>query len=129
MSAEEIDRLVAEAEQYKSEDDANRARVEAKNTFENYIFQLKSTVDKDGGKITPENKVIIETACKDATDWLNANQTAEKEAFEDNQKNLEKIALPIIQQMDNNSESMPKSNTSTEDTSVPDDGPSIEEID
>merc|ERR1719158_1705429 len=36
MSAEEIERLVQEAERYKAEDDSNRARVDAKNSLENY---------------------------------------------------------------------------------------------
>ena len=126
MSAEEIDRLVAEAEQYKSEDDANRGRVEAKNALENYIFQLKSTVDK-ADTLSADNKATIETACKDATEWLDANQTAEREAFEDRQQSLEKIASPIIQSMGSETDSKP--DTEHTSSSVPDDGPSIEEID
>merc|ERR1712072_388490 len=47
MSAEEIERLVQEAERYKSEDDANRARVEAKNALENYCFQLKNSMNEE----------------------------------------------------------------------------------
>merc|ERR1711998_593052 len=47
MSAEEIERLVQEAERYKSEDEANRARVEAKNAMENYCFSVKSSMNDE----------------------------------------------------------------------------------
>ena len=58
MSAEEIERLVQEAERYKSEDDANRARVEAKNALENYCFSVKSSIndEKLAGAISQEDK-------------------------------------------------------------------------
>jgi len=58
MSAEEIERLVQEAERYKSEDDANRARIEAKNALENYCFSIKSSIndEKMAGKIGADDK-------------------------------------------------------------------------
>merc|ERR1711937_763300 len=61
MSAEEIERLVQEAEKYKSEDDANRARIEAKNAMENYCFSVKSSIndEKIADKISEEDKTKI----------------------------------------------------------------------
>lgn len=38
LSEEEISRMVSEAEKFKSEDDATRKKVEAKNGLENYCF-------------------------------------------------------------------------------------------
>merc|ERR1719439_124610 len=54
LSKEEIERMVEEAEKYRSEDQANRERVEAKNGLENYAYNMKSTL-KDG----KENKITI----------------------------------------------------------------------
>merc|ERR1719289_35783 len=45
LSQEEVDRMVADAEKYKSEDDAQRSRIEAKNSLESYTFQMKSAVE------------------------------------------------------------------------------------
>merc|ERR1711937_691879 len=61
MSADEIERLVQEAEKYKSEDDANRARIEAKNAMENYCFSVKSSIndEKIADKISEEDKTKI----------------------------------------------------------------------
>lgn len=37
LSKEEIERMVKEAEQFKSEDEEAKRKVEAKNSFENYV--------------------------------------------------------------------------------------------
>merc|ERR1712146_38835 len=81
MSAEEIERLVQEAERYKSEDEANRSRVEAKNALENYCFQVKSSIndEKLAGAISAEDKEKITSAISDTQSWLDSNQAAEKE--------------------------------------------------
>merc|ERR1711943_95757 len=64
MSAEEIERLVQEAERFKSEDEANRARVEAKNALENYCYSMESSIndEKLAGAIPQEDKDKITEA-------------------------------------------------------------------
>ncbi len=101
MSAEEIERLVQEAERYKSEDEANRARIEAKNSLENYTFQVRNSIndEKLAGQLSEADKRSINDAISRATTWLNSNQNAEKEEFEEKQKELEKIVLPILQSL------------------------------
>jgi len=101
MSAEEIERLVQEAERYKSQDEANRARVEAKNSLENYAFQMRNTMndEKLAGKLSAEDKKKVNDAIAATTTWLDANQSAEKEEFEEKQKALEAIVMPILQNL------------------------------
>jgi L1 cell adhesion molecule like protein len=41
LSKDQIEKMVQEAEKYKSEDDAQRDRVAAKNGLESYAYQLK----------------------------------------------------------------------------------------
>jgi L1 cell adhesion molecule like protein len=98
MSAEDIERLVAEAEKYKAEDEANRGRIEAKNTLENYVYQTKNTLndEKIAAKITEDDKEKIAAAIKEATEWLTANPGAEKEEYEKKQKELETVFLPVM---------------------------------
>merc|ERR1719172_144232 len=45
LSADEVERMVAEAEKYKQEDEAVKKRVEAKNKLENYSYQMRNTID------------------------------------------------------------------------------------
>merc|ERR1712007_22336 len=101
LSQDEIERMVEEAEKYKAEDDANKNRVEAKNGLENYCYSLKSSIEGDEvkDKIPEDDKAAILNAINETTSWLDANQTAEKEEFEEKQKALEGIAMPILQKM------------------------------
>jgi len=101
MSAEEIERLVQEAERYKAEDEANRARIEAKNGLENYVFQIKNSIndEKLAGKVPEAEKSKVMDAINETTKWLDSNQHAEKEEYEEKQKKLESIVLPILQNL------------------------------
>jgi heat shock protein 1/8 len=145
MSAEEIERLVQEAERYKSQDEANRARVEAKNALENYTFQVRNSIndEKLSGAISAEDKKKINDAITKTTSWLDSNQNAEKEEFEEKQKELEKIVMPILQNVSGGAGGAPGgfpgaggfpggapgASTSSGPAESHDDGPKIEEID
>mmetsp|Transcript_11277 Transcript_11277/g.21276 ORF Transcript_11277/g.21276 Transcript_11277/m.21276 type:complete len:655 (+) Transcript_11277:162-2126(+) len=101
LSQDEIERMVQEAEQFKAEDDANKNRVEAKNGLENYCYSLKSSIEGEEvkDKIPEDDKKTLLDAINEASTWLDANQTAEKEEYEEKQKALEGIAMPILQKM------------------------------
>jgi len=101
LSKEEIERMVNEAEKYKVDDEKQKDRVAAKNSLESYCFNMKSTVedDKVKDKIPEEDRKTVLDKCNDVVRWLDANQLAEKEEFEDKQKDLEKICSPIITKM------------------------------
>merc|ERR1739846_17317 len=101
LSQDEIEKMVAEAEKYKAEDDANKNRVEAKNGLENYCYSLKSSISSPEveGKIPADDKKKLEDAIEESLQWLDANASAEKEEYEEKQKALEGIAMPILQSM------------------------------
>jgi L1 cell adhesion molecule like protein len=101
LSKEEIERMVQEAEKYKSEDEQVRQKVEARNALENYAYNMRNTVkdEKIASKLPAEDKKKIEDAIEDAIKWLDGNQLAEAEEFEDKMKELETICNPIISKM------------------------------
>merc|ERR1712096_459676 len=84
---------------YKAEDDVQKQKIEAKNALENYCFQLGNSI-KDPSllkeKIAQADKEAIERVVKDALDWLDRNQLAEKDEFEAKQKEVEAVANPIM---------------------------------
>jgi len=98
LSREEIDAKVAEAEEYKAQDAHNRARVEAKNELENYCFNLKNALDDEklAGKLTAADKKTVVRKADDAIAWLDTNQSAEKEEFEEQRKEVEAVANPVM---------------------------------
>ena len=79
LSKEEIEKMVNDAEKYKAEDEAQRDRIQAKNSLEGYAYQMKSTVEDDKlkDKISDEDKTKIIDKCKETLDWIDANQVRE----------------------------------------------------
>lgn len=62
LTQEEIDRMVAEAEQFAEEDKAARGKIEARNALENYAFSLKNQVNDEeglGGKLDEDDKETV----------------------------------------------------------------------
>mmetsp|Transcript_111211 Transcript_111211/g.354214 ORF Transcript_111211/g.354214 Transcript_111211/m.354214 type:complete len:643 (-) Transcript_111211:167-2095(-) len=98
LSEVEIRRMVDEAERFKAEDEANRAKIDAKNGLENYCFTLRNSIqeEKIQGKLEQGDKARLETAIQETLAWLDRNQLAEKEEFEAKQKELEDVANPIM---------------------------------
>jgi len=98
LSQSDIDRMVKEAETYKNEDEANRTRVESKNTLENYCFSMRNTLseEKIKEKLDESDKKAVERAVQEALDWLEKNQLAEKEEFEAKQKDVEAVCNPVM---------------------------------
>ncbi|XP_071518474.1 heat shock cognate 71 kDa protein [Panulirus ornatus] len=101
LSKEEIERMVNEAEKYRSEDEHQRERITTKNNLESYCFNMKSTVEdeKFKDKIPESDLTAIVDKCNETIQWLDANQLAEKEEYEHRQKELEKLCNPIITKM------------------------------
>ncbi|KAM9085891.1 LOW QUALITY PROTEIN: heat shock cognate 71 kDa protein-like [Megaptera novaeangliae] len=98
LSKEDIECMVQEAEKYKTEDEKQRDKVSSKNSLESYAFNMKATVEDEKlqGKINDEDKQKILDKCNAIINWLDKNQTAEKEESEHQQKELEKVCNPII---------------------------------
>merc|ERR1719378_1783746 len=91
LSKEEVERMVREAEEYAAEDAANKERIESKNMLENYAYSLKNSIGdlKEKGNMSEEDFNTIEAKVKESLDWLESNQAAEKEEFEEKFKELE----------------------------------------
>merc|ERR1712079_825019 len=98
LSKEEIEKMVADAEKFKGEDDKQKERIAAKNGLESFIFNLKSSLDNEEikSKLSSEELSGAQSALDDALKWLDANQLGEKEEFEDKQKELERMSKPIM---------------------------------
>ncbi|KAM7469667.1 hypothetical protein LguiA_007850 [Lonicera macranthoides] len=100
LSKEEIEQKVKEAEEFAEEDKKVKERIDAKNSLETYIYNMKNTInDKLGDKISGDDKEKIESALNEGLEWLeNESQDAEKEDFEDKMKEIEAVCNPLIKQ-------------------------------
>lgn len=126
LSAEEIERMVAEAERYREDDMNVKDRVEAKNLLETQMYHLKST--------TNDNKELGETAKKrilqyiDEVDfWLGTHPTETKAVYDEKQKEMTEMVAKWTSEKEvasDNDSSVPEGISKTVDEKVP-----IEEID
>lgn len=98
LSKDEIEKMVQEAEKYKGEDETMKRRIEAKNGFENYCFQMKNTLndDKLREKFTEDDKRVIEETSKEGLSWLEQHPMADPSEIEEEQKKLEQKFNPIM---------------------------------
>ena len=93
--------MVSEAEKYAKDDESVREKVSAKNGLESYAYNLRNSLndDKLKDKFDAADRETLDKAINEAVKWLESNQEAEKEEFEHKQKDLEKIAMPIMQKL------------------------------
>ena len=96
LSKEEIERMLSAAEKYEEEDELESARIQAKNGLESYAYSLKNTLSEGKLQISEDDKKKVEDKINEVIGWLDSNQTAEKDEYESQQKELEAVANPII---------------------------------
>lgn len=62
LSQEEIDRMIAEAQEFAEEDKATSEKIQARNGLENYAFSLRNQANDEeglGGKIDEDDKETV----------------------------------------------------------------------
>lgn len=135
LSKEDIDKMVAEAEKFKAEDEQEAQRVQAKNQLESYAFTLKNSVSENNfkEKVGEEDAKKLEVAAQDAINWLDASQAASTEEYKERQKELEGVANPIMSKFYGAAGGAPGAGpvpgAGAGPTGAPDNGPTVEEVD
>ncbi|KAJ4795673.1 heat shock protein 70 [Rhynchospora pubera] len=118
LSQEEIESMIREAEEFAEEDKKLKEKIDARNSLETYVYNIKNTVtdkDKLADKLESEEKEKIEEAVKEALEWLDDNQNAEKEDYEDKLKEVEAVCNPIMSSVYQTSRGAPGGAESSED--------------
>ena len=101
LSKEEIEKMVADAEKFKNEDEAQKEKVAAKNSLEAYIFNMKASLDQPeiSNKMAEADLSAARSALDGALAWLDRNQLAEKEEFVEKQKELERGLKQVVEKL------------------------------
>lgn len=128
LSKADIDRMLADAEKYRGEDEIQRQRVSARNSLEAYIFSCKQAVeDAPAGRLSDADKQVVKDKCASEMSWLDANNLAEKDEFEHHLKELQKVCGPIMGKIHQAGASGGGNGASG--ASGPQRGPTVEEVD
>ncbi|EEB14908.1 Heat shock protein, putative [Pediculus humanus corporis] len=96
LSQAEIDKMLADAEKYKAEDEKQKERISSRNQLESYVFNVKQAVDDAGSKLSDSDKSSIKTKCEDVIKWLDSNTLADKEEFDHKYKEVQSFCTPYM---------------------------------
>jgi len=117
ITAEEIETMVREAEQYKEDDLRNKQTIESKNKLESHLYSLHNAIETCE---TPEKKETLQKVLQETTEWMADEKTAEEY-----DSKLEEIIQNLQSLMPQNTDT-PSSAMKQED---PVSQPTIDEID
>lgn len=132
LSAEDIERMVAEGEKYQEEDQLNRDRVESKNKLDALLYQTKSSVQNDEIKSKLEESEIkqVTDVITETELWLEQEDRT-KEEYDDKLTEVNGLINPVMMKVySEGGGSMPEAVPSPE--AVPgsvDAVPTIDEVD
>lgn len=145
LSAEEIDRMVKEAEECAETDAKLRQRIEARNSFESYLYSVKNTLrDNNAVKdyIGDEDKEKIESTVAEGLAWLETHDVVKKpdadageeldvETYQSKRKEAEDVISPLLAKA---YQQAAAASSTAEPTSANDEdgfggGPSVQEVD
>ena len=101
LSADDIQRMVDEAEQFKDDDERMKKQFESKNNLENYLYQVKKSIDEEPmkTKLTDEDRNIVSSKITDIQTWCDENMNATTEENDSQRTDLESIFMPIMTKM------------------------------
>ena len=97
LSKEDIEKMVAEAEKYKEEDQKTKDRIEEYNNLENYLYQVKgsATDEKLADKLGDKKQDLLNYV-DEGLSWLETNTSASLQEVRDKKTELEGKINPIV---------------------------------
>jgi len=100
LSKDDIEKMLADAEKYKAEDEKQKEKVAARNQLEGYVFGVKQALEDAPAEKVPEaEKQAGIKKCQEVLSWLDNNLLAEKEEFDFKMKDIQKEMQPIMMKL------------------------------
>lgn len=104
LSKDDIDRMVKDAERFKAEDEKHKARIASRNALENYVYSVSASLEGPGAdKLSKTDIQSVLDKVAELVQWIDDNQLAEKDEFEDRRRELQKVAMPLMLKMHHSS--------------------------
>ena len=125
LSKADIDRMVAEADKFKKEDEMQREKITARNSLESYVYNVKQTAE-DPNVVNKLNTADLETVkekTQEVMAWLERNSLqVDKDEYEEKQRDLQQVCSPIMAKLHGQQQAQ-QCNGSSQN------GPTVEEVD
>jgi heat shock 70kDa protein 1/2/6/8 len=132
LSSDDIDRMVEEAEKYKDEDNLQKEKIESKNKLDALIYQTKSSINDTTikSKLEESELSMVNDLLNETELWMEEEHT--KEDYDNKTTEVNGKLNPIMMKVysEGGSAEMPESvPVGVPDEGVPDDKPTIDEVD
>ena len=135
LSAEDIERMVAEGEKYKEEDQMNKDKIEAKNKLDALVYQTKSSVNNDEikSKLEESDITLVNDLLNETELWLEEEDHS-KEDYDNKLTEVNGKLNPVMMKVYSEGggggmpESVPMSSVVPEENDKSD-KPTIDEVD
>ena len=101
LSKEDIDKMLADAEKFKDEDENAKQTIDSRNSYENLVYQMKSTLsdEKMASLVDEQLKTDLTKIIDESTSWLDSNAMASKEEYESRLKEFQEAMKPLQEKM------------------------------
>ncbi|KDD73887.1 heat shock protein 70 Hsp70 [Helicosporidium sp. ATCC 50920] len=96
LSAEDIERMVNEAEEFADQDKRVKERVDARNSLESFLYGAKSALEDRLEDASEEEKATVKKAVEEGFEWIEENSDADKEEYDEKLDELQKSVAPIL---------------------------------
>lgn len=99
LTADQIEKMVAEAARFAEQDEIAHERTVARLGLENYAAALRKAVAKEAKQFNDGDMKSVQAALEGAAKWLSAHGDAKKEDFEERQQQLETDCDAIMKRL------------------------------
>jgi L1 cell adhesion molecule like protein len=129
LSKDQVEKLVEEAAKFEAADKEQAAKIEARNAFESYLYNVRNSIREEKIKeALGADAAEVEKDVDAELAWLADNQEAMKEEYDERRKAVEGRFTPILTKLyQAGGGKMPEEAASAGASANP--GPNIEEVD
>lgn len=133
LSKNDIQRMIDEAEKFKEDDENNKAKIDARNELEQYVYNVRNSMEEPiiKEKLQDEYNTVMD-AVKETLQWFNNNMEASKDEYVSRKNEFESIVAPIIKKIYNageNARQTQSQNDMPEQQSSNAQNPKVEDVD
>eukprot|EP00163_Fabomonas_tropica_P021283 TRINITY_DN372_c0_g2_i2.p1 TRINITY_DN372_c0_g2~~TRINITY_DN372_c0_g2_i2.p1 ORF type:complete len:617 (-),score=269.83 TRINITY_DN372_c0_g2_i2:201-2051(-) len=97
LSADEIERMIKEAEEYNDEDQKTIQAQEARSELESYLYSCTDALDTMRNKMSRSDRNELEDKIEEITQFLDTTTLASKEEITKKRGELQRVYEPVIE--------------------------------
>ena len=128
LSQADIDRMLADAEKFKEQDEKQKEVIGARNSLESYLSNYRQAVREAESKLDAADRDKVIKKCDEVQNWVDNNMTAEKDEYEHQLEELHKTCSPVMSKL--HSQGNPGGNPGAHGGAPSSGrGPTVEEVD